>query len=154
MNYSDATLEYAATARCKCGAGLAHPLDFEESINLASWVCSECLKGNASEHDSFPFAFYKVREETSINNAHGVTTRPNGTVARMVGHATCGECGHKWESEPYEACGKSHHWLPGDCPQCGNDCGGHGTYSLEDKRPRIEKNYSVVVLDESSRGNQ
>ena len=147
MTHTDKTLEYAATVRCKCGAGVAMPLDVEESMSLAAWVCSEVLKGNASDHDSFPFVFWKIREETSINNTPGLTTRPAGTIARTIGHATCGQCNSEWESEPYEACGKSHHWFPGNCPKCGNDCGGHGSHSSTDKRPRIEARYRTVILD-------
>lgn len=146
--YDDTNLEYAATARCKCGAGLAQPLDSTECLNLAAWICSKVLKGETEPegHDSYPFAFYKIREETSINNNGGQTTRPEGTVARIVGKAKCGNCGATWQSEPYIACGQSHHWFPGNCPNCDNDCGGHGHLSSEDKRPRIEAGYHTVVL--------
>lgn len=147
---TDNDLLYAATARCHlCGAGLAYPLDNAEAMELAAWVCSAVLKGMADNagHDNLPFAFYKVREETSINNRGGATTRPEGTVARTVGRAKCGACGQEWESEPYSACGSSHHWFPGACLQCGNDCGGNGTWSSDDKRLRIETRYRDVVLE-------
>ncbi len=152
--YSDLELEYAAGGRCQCGAGLATPLDTKEALDLAAWICSAVLKGEVSEqgHDALSFAFYKVREETSINNRARITTRPAGTVARTVGHAKCGACGHEWEGEPYEACGMPNHWRSGACPQCGNDCGGDGVWSSEDKRPRIETRFRTVVLpvDDSS----
>jgi hypothetical protein len=147
--YNDTELLYAEDARCKCGAGLAYPLDTEDAMALASWTCSDVLKGKATggekNHDALPFAFYKVREETSING-NGATTRPPGTIARTVGHAKCCACGHEWQSEPYEACGASHHWFAGACPECGNDCGGAGSWSSEDKRPRIDTRYRTVVL--------
>src|ERR1044071_7365878 len=109
---------YAATERCRCGAGLAHPLDHDLAMELHSWVCSAVLKGDVDDvatlqgfaalrgerapgaHDALDFAFFKVREETSINNAGGHTTRPAGTVARTVGKATCPYCGGEWQSEP------------------------------------------------------
>lgn len=148
--YSDLELLYSAESRCVCGAGLAYPLNHEEAWQLRAWVCSSVLAGEVvdeKQHDAFPWAFYKIREETSINNRPGTTTRPDGTVARTVGHAKCGACGHEWESEPYQACGALHHWFPGACPECGNDCGGNGTWSSADKRPRIETRYRTVVLN-------
>lgn len=148
---TDKDLMYAATARCRCGAGLAHPLDHELARELRSWVCSTVLKGDPAEndngdHDSLDFAFYKVREETSINNLGGYTTRPSGTVARTVGHATCPVCKHEWVSEPYSACGAGHHWFPGPCPCCGHAVGGNGVYRSSDG-PRIETRHPHVVLD-------
>ena len=155
--YRDDELEYAAQNRCRCGAGLAAPIDFSDSMTIRAWVCSLVLKHGASGdgHDAFPFAFYKIREETSINNRSGMTTRPTGTVAMTVGKAICGACLHEWESEPYKACGLSHHWFSGACPNCGNDCGGNGTWSSNDKRPRIDSRYRTVVLpvnDKSATG--
>lgn len=152
---TDLELMYAATARCKCGAGLAHPLDTAKAMELRAWVCSKALKGETPKefrdlHDSYPFAFYKIREETSINNDSGATTRPPGTVARTVGKAHCPNCEHKWESEPYSACGAGHHWDCGPCPKCGNDCGAGLTWSSDDKRPRIETRFSDVVIPEQS----
>ena len=150
-NLTDLELIYAATARCNCGAGLAHPLDTAKSFKLRAWLCAKVLKGEVPEaelgqHDSFPFAFYKVREESSINNASGETTRPDGTVLRTVGNAHCNACGHEWKSEPYSACGAYHHWDCGPCPQCGNDCGAGLTWRSDDKRPRIDTRFSSVVL--------
>ncbi len=145
--YSDKDLLYSATSRCKCGAGLAYPDNTDDALRIGAWVCADALKGASGEHESFPFAFYKIREETSINNRAGATTRPAGTVCLTVGKATCGACQHVWQSEPYSACGQSHHWFPGDCPQCGNDCGGHGSWSSADNRPRIETRYRHVVLE-------
>lgn len=146
-NLQDSNLIYAATARCNCGAGLAHPLDHEEAFRLRSWICSDYLKGNlgTAVHDRFEFAFYKIREETSINNAGRHTTRPPGTVCRTVGRATCPKCQHKWESEPYDANGLGHHWFSGPCLQCGYAVGGGGSYSTSDVAP-IECRYSDVVL--------
>lgn len=148
---TDLELIYAATARCRCGAGLAHPLDTKKAFELRAWICSRVLKGEIPEtdykqHDSLDFAFYKVREETSINNTSGETTRPDGTVARTVGHAHCEICNHKWESEPYSACGAPHHWDCGPCPQCGNDCGAGLTWRSDDPRPRIDTRFQTVVL--------
>jgi hypothetical protein len=99
----------------------------------------------AGEHDVYPFVFYKIREETSINNHGGATTRPAGTIARTVGKATCSKCGHKWQSEPYSACGAGHHWFSGPCPQCGYAVGGAGSYSSDEGKP-IECCYGDVIL--------
>lgn len=146
---TDKDLMYAATARCRCGAGLAHPLDHGLAMELRAWVCSAVLKGDPTEiedHDSPDFAFYKVREETSINNLGGHTTRPAGTVARTVGHAKCPVCKHEWVSEPYSACGAGHHWFPGPCPCCGYAVGA-GAMWRSDEGPAIEKRYPHVVIN-------
>ena len=137
---TDLELIYAATARCQCGRGVAHPLDTRKALQLGAWVCSGVLKGeipeaDSGQHNSFAFAFYKVREESSINNDSKATTRPAGTIARTVGKAHCNACGHKWA---YSACGASHHWDCGPCPNCGNDCGAGLTWRSNDKRPKID----------------
>ncbi|MFA6958553.1 MAG: hypothetical protein WC538_22010 [Thermoanaerobaculia bacterium] len=150
--YTDDELLYAATARCNCGAGVAYPLDSHDALGLGAWCCAEALKGvTDTDHDRFPFAFWKIREETSINNHGGATTRPAGSVAQTVGHATCGQCGHEWSSEPYSACGASHHWFPRACPKCGNDAGANGMWSSTDPRPRVETRYRTVVLREETK---
>lgn len=147
---TDKELLYAATARCRCGVGLAYPLDHALAMRLRAWVCSAVLKADEGslpgQHDRLDFAFYKVREETSINNRGGHTTRPAGTVARTVGKAKCPKCNHEWQSEPYSACGLGHHWFPGPCPGCGHAVGGNGVYRSGDG-PRIETRYPHVVLD-------
>ena len=70
---NDYDLIYAATARCKCGAGLAHPRDHEKAFNIRAWVCSDMLKADSETvpalaplgaHDSLAWSLYKVREET------------------------------------------------------------------------------------------
>ncbi len=145
--YTDFDLLYAATDRCRCGAGLAYPLDPDKAFELRAWVCSDYLKDQArgGNHDKLPFAFWKVREETSINNHGGATTRPAGTVCRTVGTATCPQCGHKWESEPYDACGLGHHWFSGPCPQCGYAVGGEGVWR-SDEGESIQHRFRDVVL--------
>lgn len=145
--YTDKELIYAATGRCKCGAGLAHPLNPREALGLNAWKCSAVLKGaHYADHDTFQFAFYKVREETSINNHGGFTTRPAGTRCLTKGEATCPKCGTWWESEPYNACGLNHHWFSGPCPTCGYAVGGAGSWS-SDQGPRIKTRFKNVVVD-------
>lgn len=144
---TDMELLYAATERCACGAGLAYPLDNELAFKMRAWTCSAYLKGMAGNgpHDQLDFRFFKVREETSINNRGHHTTRPPGTVCRSVGMATCPQCQHKWESEPYDANGLGHHWFSGPCPNCGYAVGGAGIHRSDDG-PSIEQRYLEVVL--------
>lgn len=151
MKLTDVDLLYSATGRCRCGAGLAYPLDHEDALKLRAWVCSDGLKEGRwqdgsidPDHDSFPFAFHKIREETSING-NGDTTRPPGTVARTVGSAICPSCGHEWRSEPYVACGLGHHWFSGPCPGCGYSTDSAGTWKSGDGEP-IKTRYHTVVL--------
>lgn len=161
---SDRELLYAATSRCRCGAGLAYPLDHGLAQKLGAWVCSSVLKGDVEalasdqtmaafgnsgppgEHDGLPWTFFKVREETSINNHGGHTTRPTGTVARTIGKAKCPKCSHSWQSEPYSACGLGHHWFSGPCPNCSYAVGGDGVYRSGDGE-RIETRCPDVILD-------
>lgn len=149
--FTDFELLYAATARCSnCNAGLAYPhRPSEIHPRPSAWICSRVLKGEvpAREHTSLPFVFWKVREETSINNMSGQTTRPEGTVALTVGHACCpvATCRKRWKSEPYAAPGLSHHWQPGPCPDCGYAVGAHGSYSSTEGKP-IDTRFEDVVF--------
>ena len=72
-----ADLVFAATARCRCGAGYCYP-DFTHDMH-GHWFCSACLLGTApagSEHDcAKPFAFWKIKGENQPS-AGGATTRP------------------------------------------------------------------------------
>lgn len=148
--YTDKELLYSESDRCICGAGLAYP-EGGDALLLSSWICSDVLKGAVEpdrSHDRFPFAFYKIREETSINGS-GRTTRPPGTICRTVGKATCPKCQCKWESEPYSAAGASHHWLSGPCPSCGYAVGSGVSYS-SNEGPAIEVRFSHVVLEDKS----
>lgn len=151
MTMTDFDLLYAATGRCRCGAGLAHPQDHKAAMQLRAWVCSKVLKGEAElsdGHERLGFAFYKVREENSINNRLGATTRPAGTVCMTVGTAKCPKCQYVWESKPYSACGLPHHWFGGPCPQCGYAVGAEGRWSTTEGEP-IERRYRDVVLEAS-----
>jgi hypothetical protein len=163
ITFKDTELLYAATARCRCGAGLAYPREHKHAMQLRAWLCSAVLKGEVEEvatraipfglkseestpkHDAFDWAFYKVREETSVNNAGGYTTRPAGTVARTIGMASCPKCKHRWESEPYDASTTGHHWRSGACPGCGLD---HGADGCTDSRrgPSIDMRFRDVVI--------
>jgi hypothetical protein len=148
--YKDSELLYAATARCKkCNAGLAYPLNHDEAFKLRAWVCSNVLKniGEDGGHDQLAFAFWKVREETSINNRGRQTTRPPGTKCLSKGEATCPKCGTWWEGEPYSACGANHHWFSGPCPTCGYAVGAGGSHR-SDEGPAIECRYKDVVVEE------
>jgi hypothetical protein len=146
--YTDLELEYAAGARCDCGAGMAHPLDTGEALRLGAWVCSDVLKGKVTgeQHKSLPFAFWKVREESSINNHGNHTTRPAGTKCMTQGHATCPQCNTQWQSEPYVAGGLSHHWFSGPCPQCGYAVGGGGSWSSSEGKP-IDCRFRTIVQE-------
>lgn len=89
---------YAATARCKCGAGLAYdpfgasggyPEQGENDSPFRGglsgyWDCSAILLGTAipkgqpgsvQHEDQLPFAFYEIKSENQPS-AHGATTRP------------------------------------------------------------------------------
>lgn len=148
-DHTDFELEYAATARCACGAGLAYPLDPQEALTRGAWECSAVLKGEASpesQHDRLPFAFCKVREETSINNRGGHTTRPAGTVCMIQGHFECPTCKTKWTSELYQAHGLNHHAYSGPCPGCGYAVGAGGSWSSSDGKS-IECRYKSVVVE-------
>jgi hypothetical protein len=77
--FKDEELVYAASSRCKCGAGFAYP----EHIGMhGAWYCSHLLKTRDphGDHDSaMPFAFWSVRSESQIARNNGiVTTRPKG----------------------------------------------------------------------------
>jgi hypothetical protein len=76
----DDDLEWAAVARCVCGAGLTYPKFIGDP--QGSWICSAVLLGTAaaeSEHDQAkPFSFWSIKSDVQPS-ANGATTRP--TVA-------------------------------------------------------------------------
>lgn len=81
--YSDEQLRYAATARCKCGAGLAYVKDADHRMPAqgvgGAWFCSDLLTGRADpdweKHDKgYPFVEYEVKSEEQSRDGH--TTRP------------------------------------------------------------------------------
>lgn len=84
--FSDDELRYAATARCKCGAGMAYPKDADHFGGSKSkwggaWFCSALLKSEGdwatqSHSAGLPFAFYEVISEDQVARANGKTTRP------------------------------------------------------------------------------
>lgn len=91
---TDADLVYAATVRCPCGAGMAHPVDADMR---GAWDCSAILKGTAArdvKHEAqLPFVFYAVKSENQPS-AGGATTRPDGAApARPRGPVLIGEFG-------------------------------------------------------------
>lgn len=147
--YTDTELLFAATARCRCGLGLAYPLDHDEAWKIKAWVCAGVLHGMTyGEHDAYSWSEYKIREETSINNSAGTTTREPGTAARTVGYAACPECAYEWHSEPYNANGLGHHWFSGPCPNCGYAVGAEGRWSSDEGEPIRHLFHDVVVLTE------
>lgn len=70
-------LEWAATARCRCGAGYCYPKFIRDTHG--SWMCSAILLGTAaaeSEHDvAKPFTFWSIKSDDQPS-ANGATTRP------------------------------------------------------------------------------
>jgi hypothetical protein len=161
---TDHDLLYSADHRCRCGAGLAYPLDTKLSLAIRAWVCSVVLKQDMTqpehldikatcqirahygatqpegEHDRYDWAFFKIREETSVNNRHCGTTRPEGTVCRSVAVAKC-PCGNEWQSAPYEA-GRSSHLWEQTCDRCGCT-----SKWKKDNLPRVEVRVKDVVLE-------
>lgn len=76
-------LVWAATARCKCGAGYVYP-NFTHSPH-GHWLCSAYILGTApvgSEHDcAKPFAFWKIKSDRQPS-AGGASTRPKSPEDR------------------------------------------------------------------------
>jgi len=138
--FTDWSLLYSAVARCRCGAGLAYPLDHDEALRRRSWTCSRILRGEPAtgDHDDLPFAFYEIKSEGQPS-ARGATTRPPGTKLLGVQTASC-PCGTKWTlppeppNEPSEA---------GVCPHCHNENGAHRC--SDSRTPAITTRTSYVV---------
>lgn len=79
MTYDPEQLRFSAAARCRCGAGLAHPMNHDVR---GAWECSAILLGDAQpslDHDGpRPFMFWEVRSESGDDTAN--TTRPGGKI--------------------------------------------------------------------------
>lgn len=75
-------LVYAATARCRCGAGMAYVKN--PTRDQRYWDCSEILlalavpsgqEGSKIHEDMLPFTFWEIKSENQPS-AGGATTRP------------------------------------------------------------------------------
>lgn len=70
-------LVWAASARCRCGAGYVYPRCLHDPHG--HWYCSASLLGTAtagSTHDcAKPFAFWNIKSDEQPS-ANGATTRP------------------------------------------------------------------------------
>lgn len=85
--YNIDDLKFSATARCKCGAGLAYPKDGSQPeadsvFKMASdWWCYKILTGTDESipggHQIFPFSMYEIKSEDQPS-ANGLTTKPKG----------------------------------------------------------------------------
>ena len=85
--FKDKELVYAASARCKCGAGLAYARKGASGVPISGfWDCSDILTGRAvpfgqegsvQHSDTHPFVFYEIKGENQPS-AHsiGASTRP------------------------------------------------------------------------------
>jgi hypothetical protein len=141
--YSPAELSYAASARCRCGAGLAYP----DSVRCLSdeprpdkWMCARVLLGEVPDsegvhvvgfgerpgaypeapHDAFPFWCWEIKSECQPS-ADGRTTRPaeQGRI-HSYNHHTCKACGHVWDSPPHPPHQPAAPAIEyPDCPSCG-----------------------------------
>ena len=160
-NFTDMELLYSATARCRCGAGLAYPLETAHAMKLGAWACSAVLTGAVSgpdekgKHIAYPWSMYKIREETSVNNVGAHSTRPPGSVARTVCKAKCPRCGRAWSSEPYNAAELGRNAATGPCPSCGYSVGAGHSHNSADGAP-IDARFPHVVLadDRASLGKE
>ena len=81
---TDSDLVYAATARCPCGAGIAHLRTAKAYGDTAVWDCADILTGRAipsgqagfKQHTAvLPFVFYEIKSEKQPS-ANGASTRP------------------------------------------------------------------------------
>lgn len=85
--FKPADLIYAATQRCRCGAGLAYPRYAEPFGPTANWDCSAILTGTARtdvvHEDSLPFAFHKIKSEQQPSGNGASTRPPEDTQAKI-----------------------------------------------------------------------
>lgn len=67
-------IRFSATARCACGAGLAHPKDGSKTF----WQCSESILGKTNRDvcntRTFPFEHFEITAEDD-ESAKGRSTR-------------------------------------------------------------------------------
>lgn len=65
-------LVFAATVRCRCGAGMAYPKGLGPQ---GKWSCADVLLGSTErgEHDEYAFFSFEIKIEQQQN---GLTTRP------------------------------------------------------------------------------
>jgi hypothetical protein len=139
-------LLFAATFRCKCGAGMAYPDGI--SAMHGAWYCSAILLGEATlgtEHTpAHPFAYYRVKSEGQPTQP-GATTRPNGTHIETEPHYACHNCGNTGKLPRFH---ESVHKRPHEdmaCSKCGT------RYLNEDGSSNSKMHirwFQVVVDDE------
>lgn len=141
-------LRYSATARCRCGSGLAYNRETigQEKMLDQAWVCAAVLLGEVPDvpeqhgkHDQFPFFMYEIKDEGQPS-AEGRTTRPTeqGLIHLRI-DCEC-PCGHKW-SAPLRRPNASLVWDVGVCPACGEH-GGAADCNIK------KRAHDVLVLTE------
>lgn len=139
-------LLYAATFRCRCGAGMAYP---EDTGSAGSWYCSAILHGQASrdvDHTpAHPFAFYEPKSE-SQPSAYGASTRPEGTHIEIEPHYVCRNCGNAGKVPRYRRDGTRESLENIACDNCGEK------YLKPDgcSNPKMNVRFFHVVVDELS----
>lgn len=124
--YKPDELTYSATARCKCGAGLAYPLDAEESMKLRAWFCADCLLGKVDtatapkgSHDAYDFMFFSIKGEGQPSVGRYASTRPlEQGVMKYRDHCNCKVCGHAWQGPIYSYWDRNE-WPRNVCEICG-----------------------------------
>lgn len=124
--YTASELLFAATSRCKCGAGLAYPPDDDAWCKKeAAWCCSAVLMGlipdvpeQHGKHDAYPWMMYEIKSEDQPSAAGRTTRLPGDGRVEVRAECACKKCGRKWESE-WRSPAASNVWHHSDCPGCG-----------------------------------
>lgn len=157
--YEPTELLFAARARCRCGAGLAYPMNDDEWNRKARmWACSAVLMNTAPEsdnisrrgpfttekpeaqHDAYEWWCYEIKSEGQPS-ADGATTRPPGHHVEQKPMSTCKKCGAKWESPSVRPALAYKSVLP--CPGCGETSRSPEGYS----NPNVDTRFPDVVVE-------
>lgn len=126
--FSAKELVFSATARCRCGSGLAYPrksagharVRADGLLAQSAWICAAVLLGatdGGPGHDAYPFALYEIKSDEQPS-AGGASTRGEGQgKVRIRGRAMCLTCGTVWNGA-WVATSHRDPWNVGQCPTC------------------------------------
>jgi len=129
--YTVTELLFSSGMCCRCGAGVAYPLDPMEALMWREWRCSAVLLGEAYPawrgpegsplHDAFAFEceWFAIESESQPSQGGATSRRPDQGHVEVRSKLTCLTDGAVWHG-PWKRPNTPRVWeVEAGCPTCG-----------------------------------